>query len=83
MQIKGLAVLIPVLAAAGPAAAEVKSVTANGFEVASTATIAAPPTGSMPHSAKSAAGGARLTPSRAMPPISVWNCGPAAVFASG
>ena len=43
MQIKGLAALIPVLAAAGPAAAEVKSVTAYGFEVASTATIAAPP----------------------------------------
>jgi uncharacterized protein YndB with AHSA1/START domain len=43
MQIKGLSVLIPVLAAAGPAAAEVKSVTANGFEVASTATIAVPP----------------------------------------
>ena len=43
MQIRGLAALIPVLAAAGPAAAEVKSVTANGFEVASTATIAAPP----------------------------------------
>ena len=42
VQIKGLAALIAALAAAGPAAAEVKSVTANGFEVASTATIAAP-----------------------------------------
>jgi uncharacterized protein YndB with AHSA1/START domain len=41
--IKGLAALIPVLAVAAPAAAEVKSVTANGFEVASMATIAAPP----------------------------------------
>jgi uncharacterized protein YndB with AHSA1/START domain len=43
MQIKGLAALIPALAAAGPVMAEVKSVTANGFEVASTATMAAPP----------------------------------------
>src|SRR5271154_5612658 len=33
-----LAALIPVLAVAGPAVAEVKSVTPNGFEVASTAT---------------------------------------------
>jgi uncharacterized protein YndB with AHSA1/START domain len=43
MMIKSLAALIPVLAVAGPAAAEVKSVTANGFEVASMAMIAAPP----------------------------------------
>ena len=42
MLIKGLAPLTLVLAAADPAAAEVKSVTANGFEVATTATIAAP-----------------------------------------
>ena len=42
MMIRSLAALIPALAVAGPAAAEVKSVTANGFEVASTATIAAP-----------------------------------------
>ena len=43
MMIRSLAALIPALAVAGPAAAEVKSITANGFEVASTATIAAPP----------------------------------------
>jgi uncharacterized protein YndB with AHSA1/START domain len=38
-----LAAVILALAAAGPAAAEVKSVTSNGFEVATTGTIAAPP----------------------------------------
>jgi len=43
MMIKGLTALIPVLAVAAPAAAEVKSATPNGFEVASTATISAPP----------------------------------------
>ena len=43
MLIKGLVPLILVLAAAGPAAAEVKSVAPNGFEVASMTTIAAPP----------------------------------------
>jgi uncharacterized protein YndB with AHSA1/START domain len=43
MSIKGLAALIPVLAVAVPAAAEVKSVAPNGFEVASMATISAPP----------------------------------------
>jgi uncharacterized protein YndB with AHSA1/START domain len=37
-----LAALIPVLIVAGPSSAEVKSVAANGFEVASAATIAAP-----------------------------------------
>jgi hypothetical protein len=37
-----LAVVILVLAVAGTASAEVKSVTANGFEVATTGTIAAP-----------------------------------------
>lgn len=42
MSIKPLAPLFLVLAVAGPAAAEVKSVTPNGFEVASIATIAAP-----------------------------------------
>jgi uncharacterized protein YndB with AHSA1/START domain len=42
MMIRGLAALIPVLAVAGPAAAEVKSVAPSGFEVASTATISAP-----------------------------------------
>ena len=42
MPTKGLTPLILVLAVAGPAAAEVKSVTANGFEVATTGTIAAP-----------------------------------------
>ena len=41
--IKGLAALIPLLAGAAPAAAEVKSVAPNGFEVASVATISAPP----------------------------------------
>jgi uncharacterized protein YndB with AHSA1/START domain len=40
---RGLLALIPVLGVAGPAAADVKSVAPNGFEVASTATIAAPP----------------------------------------
>ena len=43
MMIKGLAALIPLLAVAAPAAAEVKSATPNGFEVASATTIAAPP----------------------------------------
>jgi uncharacterized protein YndB with AHSA1/START domain len=42
MLIRGLAALIPVLAVAGPAAAEVKSATPNGFEVVSIITIAAP-----------------------------------------
>jgi len=41
--IRDLVALIPVLAIAGPAVAEVKSVAPSGFEVASTATIAAPP----------------------------------------
>jgi uncharacterized protein YndB with AHSA1/START domain len=40
--IRGAASLILAAAAAGPAMAEVKSVAPNGFEVASTATIAAP-----------------------------------------
>ena len=43
MSIKRLAPLILGLAAAGSAAAEVKSTAPNGFEVTSTATIAAPP----------------------------------------
>ena len=43
MLIRGLAALSLISAAAGPASAEVKSVTPNGFEVASAATIAAPP----------------------------------------
>ena len=42
MLTKGLVPLILVLPFAGPASAEVKSVTANGFEVATTGTIAAP-----------------------------------------
>jgi uncharacterized protein YndB with AHSA1/START domain len=42
MLIKGLVPLILVLAVSGPAAAEVKSVAPNGFEVVSMATIAAP-----------------------------------------
>ena len=42
MLTKGLVPLILVLPFAGPASAEVKSVTANGFEVATMATIAAP-----------------------------------------
>src|SRR5438046_2616523 len=43
MLIKGLAAVTLALAVAGPATAEVKSVRANGFEVATTATISAPP----------------------------------------
>jgi uncharacterized protein YndB with AHSA1/START domain len=43
MLIRGMAALILVAAAADPASAEVKSVAVNGFEVATTATIAAPP----------------------------------------
>jgi uncharacterized protein YndB with AHSA1/START domain len=42
MLIRVLMPLIPVLASAGSASAEVKSVTANGFEVVTIATIAAP-----------------------------------------
>src|SRR5271169_5896959 len=42
MLIRGLAPLILVLPFAGPAAAEVRSVTPNGFEVITIATIAAP-----------------------------------------
>jgi uncharacterized protein YndB with AHSA1/START domain len=42
MPIKGLAALILALTVAGPATAEVKSATANGFEAATTVTIAAP-----------------------------------------
>jgi uncharacterized protein YndB with AHSA1/START domain len=42
MLIRSLAPLILVLPFAGPASAEVKSVSANGFEVATMATIAAP-----------------------------------------
>jgi hypothetical protein len=42
MLIRVLVPLIPVLASAGSASAEVKSVTANGFEVVTIATIAAP-----------------------------------------
>ena len=43
MPIRGLAALSVVLAASGPAWAEVKSATPNGFEVVSIVTIAAPP----------------------------------------
>src|SRR6516165_2125124 len=43
MPIRGLAPLILALTVAGPATAEVKSATPNGFEVVSTVTIAAPP----------------------------------------
>jgi uncharacterized protein YndB with AHSA1/START domain len=42
MLIRGSVPLVLLLAVAGPAAAEVKSVTPNGFEVATMATIAAP-----------------------------------------
>jgi uncharacterized protein YndB with AHSA1/START domain len=42
MLIKGMAPVVLALAVAGPAAAEVKSATPNGFEVASIVTIAAP-----------------------------------------
>jgi len=75
MLIKGLAAVTVALAVAGPASAEVKSVTANGFEVVTIATIAAPADRVyMPRSAKSATGGTPLTPSRAMPLISAWSC---------
>src|ERR1700732_598369 len=43
MLIRGFAPLIVVFALAGPAPAEVKSVSQNGFEVAPTAMLAAPP----------------------------------------
>jgi hypothetical protein len=43
MLMRGLAPLALASAVAGPAAAEVKSVTPNGFEVATAAEIAAPP----------------------------------------
>jgi uncharacterized protein YndB with AHSA1/START domain len=42
MLMRGLVLLTLVLAVAGPAAAEVKSVTSTGFEVVTTATISAP-----------------------------------------
>lgn len=42
MLIRGLPALVLILALAGPAAAEVKSATPNGFEVVSIVTIAAP-----------------------------------------
>ena len=42
MIIRGLVALIPVVAVAGPAAAEVKSIAPSGFEVASTTTVSAP-----------------------------------------
>jgi uncharacterized protein YndB with AHSA1/START domain len=42
MLIRGSVPLVLLLAVAGPATAEVKSVTANGFEVATMGTIAAP-----------------------------------------
>ncbi|HEX3524020.1 MAG TPA: SRPBCC domain-containing protein [Stellaceae bacterium] len=42
MLIRGSVPLVLLLAVAGPATAEVKSVTANGFEVATVGTIAAP-----------------------------------------
>ena len=42
MLIRGLAALVLALAVTGPALAEVKSATPNGFEVASIVTIAAP-----------------------------------------
>jgi len=42
MRIKGFAPLMLVLTTGGPASAEVKSATANGFEVASATTISAP-----------------------------------------
>ena len=42
MLIRGFAALVLALAVTGPAAAEVKSTTPNGFEVVSIVTIAAP-----------------------------------------
>ena len=43
MLVRGFAVLVLALAVTGPALAEVKSATPNGFEVASIVTIAGPP----------------------------------------
>jgi uncharacterized protein YndB with AHSA1/START domain len=43
MRVRGLALLLLASTVAAPASGEVKSVAANGFEVASTAIIAAPP----------------------------------------
>jgi uncharacterized protein YndB with AHSA1/START domain len=43
MLIRGVVALVPVFAVAGPVAAEVKSAAPNGFELVSTAIIAAPP----------------------------------------
>ncbi len=75
--------LILISAVAGPASAEVKSVTPNGFEVASVATIAAPP-----DRAYAALGevGRWWSPSHTFSrdaANSAWNCALAAAFASG
>ena len=82
MLFRGLVPLVLGLAVGGPGAAEVKSATPNGFEVATIVTIAAP--ADRVYAARwatSAAGGAPLTPSRAMLPTSASSCAPAAVFA--
>ena len=82
MSVKGLAPLMLALTVGGPASAEVKSVTANGFEARARPQSRLLPIASMPRLARSAAGGVPLTPSRATPPISASSCAPAAVFAS-
>jgi hypothetical protein len=83
MRFRDLLPLILVLAVAGPAAAEVKAVAANGFEVATTGTIAAPA-----DRVYAALGevGRWWDPShtfRTTSPTSAWSCTPAAAFASG
>jgi hypothetical protein len=77
---RSLAPLLLVFAGAGPATAEVKSVTTSGFKIVSVSTIAALPIESMRRLVRSDAGGARLTPSRAAPPTSASSCAPVAAF---
>ena len=68
---------------AGSAEAEVKSVAPSGFKVVETMTIHAPPEQVYAAWARPANGGVPLTPSRAMPPISVSISRPVVAFASG
>ena len=83
MLTKDLGPLVLSLAVAGPASAEVKSATPTGFEIVTMATISAPADRVYAALGRSAAGGARRTPSRAVPATSAWNCTPAVAFASG
>jgi hypothetical protein len=82
MLMRGLVLLALVLAVAGPASAEVKSATPNGFEVATTVTIAAPADRVYAALGEVGRGGAPLTPFRATPATSAWNCARAAAFVS-